>query len=109
MRISTELNSRERTALIFCLAFLAATLLLSFVDRNSIIHSVRSTLDPNYLQVRYTGTIVTPNQSNGMCRYVQYDNRTSEFRNTEVAECFGKSGMYSPHSRMDSLRDTFKR
>ena len=109
MRISTELNGRERTALIFCIAFLAATLLLSFVDRNSIIHTVRSTLDPDYLQLRYTGTIVTPNQPNGMCRFVQYDNKTSEFRNAKVAECFGRSGIYSPHSRMDSLRETFKR
>ncbi len=108
MRLSTELNNRERTALIFCLAFMAATLLLTIVDQNSFIHTVRSTLDPNYLQFRYTGTIITPDQSKGMCRYVQYDNKTSEFRNTEFAECYNRP-KYSPHARIDSLRDTFKR
>jgi hypothetical protein len=109
MHVSTHLNSRERTALIFCLAFMAATLILAFVDQNSFIHSVRSTMDPNYQQYRYTGTIVTPGQTNGMCRFVQYDNKTSEFRNAEVAECNARLGVYSPHSRMDSLRDTFRK
>ena len=109
MRISNELSGRERTALIFCLAFMAATLLLTFVDQNSFIHSVRSTIDPNYLQLRYTGTVIIPDQSKGMCRFSQYDNRTSEFRNTEVAECYNRPSSYSPHSRMDSLRDTFKK
>ena len=109
MRISNELSGRERTALIFCLAFMGATLLLTFVDQNSFIHTVRSTIDPNYLQLRYTGTVITPDQSKGMCRFSQYDNRTSEFRNTEVAECYNRPSSYSPHSRMDSLRDTFKK
>ena len=109
MRISAELNSRERTALIFCLAFMAATLLLMFVDQNSFIHTVRSTLDPNYLQFRYTGTIVIPDQPHGKCRFVKYDNRTSEFRNTEVAECYDRPSSYSPHARINSLRETFKR
>jgi len=109
MRISAQLNSRERTALIFCLAFMGATLLLSFVDQDSFIHTVRSTMDPNYLQFRYTGTIVIPDQPNGMCRFVQYDNKTSEFRNTDVAECYARPGMNQPYSRMNSLRDTFKR
>jgi len=109
MRISAELNSRERTALIFCLVFMAATLLLTFIDQNSFIHTVRSTIDPNYLQLRYTGTVIIPDQPNGQCRFIQYDNRTSEFRNTEVAECYNRPSVYSPHSRMDSLRDTFKK
>ena len=109
MRISAELSSRERTALIFCLAFMAATLLLLFIDQNSFIHTLRSTIDPNYLQLRYTGTIITPDQSKGMCRFVQFDNKTSEFRNTEFAECYNRPSSYSPHSRMDSLRDTFKK
>jgi hypothetical protein len=109
VRIAARLNSREQTALIFCLAFMGATLLLSFVDQNSFIHSVGSTMDPNYLQFRYTGTIVIPDQPNGMCRFVQYDNKTSEFRNTDVAECYAKPGVNSPYSRMNSLRDTFKK
>ena len=109
MRISTGLNSRERTALIFCLAFLAATLLLTFVDQHSFIHAVRSTMDPNYLQFRYNGTVVIPDQPNGMCRFIMYDNKTSEFRNTEVAECYNRPSMYSPHARIESLRETFKK
>jgi hypothetical protein len=109
MRIAAQLNSRERTALIFCLAFMAATMFLSFVDQNSVIHTIRSKMDPNYLQFRYTGTIVVPDQPNGMCRFVEYDNKTSEFRNTEVADCYGRSGTNSPYSRMNSLRDTFKK
>ena len=108
MRISAQLNSRERTALIFCLAFMAAILLLSFLDQNSFIHTFRSTIDPNQ-QLRYTGTIIYPEQANGKCRFVQYDNRTSEFRNTEVADCYARPGIYSPNSRIDSLRNAFKK
>ena len=109
MRIRTRLSSRERTALIFCLAFISATFVLSFYDDTSFIHAIRATMDPNYQQLRYTGTIVIPEQTYGMCRFVQYDNKTSEFRNTEVGECYGRSGVNSPYSRMNSLRDTFKR
>jgi len=109
MRIQAQLTHRERTSLIFCLAFMAATLFLSFADQNSFIHTARMMIDPNYLQLRYTGTIVTPEPTFGMCRFVQYDNKTSEFRNTEISECFSKSGINSPYSRMNSLRDTFKR
>ena len=109
MRVAAQLNHRERGALVFCLAFIIATLLLSFVDRNSFIHTARSMLNPNYLQVNYTGTIVTPQPDSSMCRFVEYDNRTSEFRNTEVADCLRKSGGTAPFARMDALRDTFKR
>jgi len=109
MRAIAKLNSRERAGLIFCLAFIAATLLLSLLDKSSMYHALRSTLDPNYLQFRYTGTIVTPDQVSGMCRFVQYDNKTSEFKNSELAECYSKPSVNTPHSRIDSLRDTFKK
>src|SRR5260221_11051365 len=101
MRITAELNSRERTALIFCLAFMAATLLLTFVDQNSFIHTVRSTIDHNYLQLRYTGTVIIPDQSKGMCPFSQYNNRTKEFRKTEEAEYYTRPNSYSLNSRMD--------
>jgi hypothetical protein len=109
MRIRPRLSHRERNALVFGVAFMAATLFLSFVDQNSFIHTARMMIDPNYLQVNYTGTIVTPAPTSGMCRFVEYDNKTSEFRNTEIANCLRKSGPISPNSRMDALRDTFKR
>ena len=56
MRIRARLSHRERNALVFCVAFIAATLLLSLVDQNSFIHTARFIIDPNYLQVQYTGT-----------------------------------------------------
>src|SRR4029077_14734996 len=109
MRITEQLNSGERTALIMCVAFIVATLLLAMVDRTTLIHTARMMMDPNYLQVRYTGTIVIPDQPSGMCRFVQYDNRTSGFGNTEIAECYAKRGINSPGNRIDALRDTFRR
>ena len=109
MRTRVRFTQRERNAFVLCVAFIGATLLLSLVDQNSIIHSARSIIDPNYLDVRYTGTIVTPSLSSGICRFVQYDNKTSEFRNTEFAECLRNSGRTSPYARMEALRDTFKK
>ena len=109
MRIADQLNSRERTALIICLAFIVATMLLAVVDQTSLVHTARTMMDPNYLRLRYTGTIVIPDQPQGMCRFVQYDNKTSEFRDTEIAECLGKAGVNSPYNRFDALRDTFTR
>jgi hypothetical protein len=109
LRVLAQLNHRERTALIICVAFIAATLVLSIVDHASLIHITRAMIDPSYLQLRYTGTIVTPDQTDGMCRFVQFDNRTIELRHAEIAKCFGKSGVNSPYGRMDSLRDAFSR
>jgi hypothetical protein len=109
MRVLAQLNNRERVALIVCATFIVATVVLTFIDRTSLIHATRLMIDPNYQQLRYTGTIVTPDHSPGMCRFVQYDNRTSEFRNTEIAECFGRSGGNSPFARLNSLRESFKK
>lgn len=109
MRILKELNGRERTALVFCVAFMLATLVLSTFDQRSILHNARSMIDPNYLDVTYTGTIVVPAQTSGQCRFTQFNNRTIEFKGTAIAECYGKSGMNSPNDRMNSLRDAFKR
>jgi len=109
MRVLAQLNNRERTTLIICAAFIAATLFLSFVDKMSLVHVTRMMIDPNYQQFRYTGTIVTPDQADGMCRFVQFDNRTIEFRRAEVADCFAKRGINSPYGRMNSLRDAFTR
>lgn len=107
MRIAGKLSRGEQTALIFCLAFIVATILLSLVDRHSLFHALRSKLDPEH--TRYTGTIVTPDEVDGRCRFVQYDNRTSEFFNREVANCNARPGMNAPNERMNALRDAFKR
>ena len=109
MQVPAHLNQRERTGLIFCVAFMVATLFLSFVDQNSFIHTARSIINPNYLQINYTGTIVTPQPDSSLCRFVEYDNKTSEFRNTEIDDCLRKSRGTAPFARMDSLRDTFRR
>jgi hypothetical protein len=107
MRIVSKLNRREQTALIFCLAFIAATIMLAYVDKNSLFHALRTKFETQHQQ--YTGTIVTPDEVDGRCRFVQYDNRTSEFRNREVANCNSKPGMNAPTDRMNALRDAFKR
>jgi hypothetical protein len=109
MRIANHLNSRERTALVFCVAFMVATLMLSTLDQRSVLHSARSMIDPNYLDVQYTGTIVVPAQMSGQCRYTQFNNRTIELKGSEIGECYNKSGAISPNDRMNSLRDAFKR
>ena len=109
MRIADQLNSRERTALIVCLAFIVATMLLAIADQTSLVHVARTMVDPNYQRLRYTGTIVIPDQPAGMCRFVQYDNKTSEFRSTEIAECSAKPGVNTPFNRFDALRDTFSK
>jgi hypothetical protein len=109
MRILAQLNRRERIATAVCVAFIAATLLLSILDRMSLFHVARSMMDPNYQQLLYTGTIVIPDKIPGQCRFTQYDNKTSEFRNTEIADCYSKSRINSPISRMDSLRDAFSK
>jgi len=109
MRILTQLNRRERIALVACLLFIAATLCLSFVEQARVFHLARSMMDPESQRIRYTGTIVVPEQMPGLCRFVQFDNRDSESRRTELAECFGKPGINSPYDRMNSLRDAFKR
>jgi hypothetical protein len=108
MRIVSELNGRERTALLFCVAFMLATLVLATFDQRSIIHHARTMIDPNYLDVTYTGTIVQPAQQSGQCRYTQFNNRTIEFKGTAIAECYGRSTV-SPTDRMNSLRDAFKK
>jgi hypothetical protein len=104
-----QFNNRERAALAVCALFIAATLLLTLVDRTSLVHATRLIINPNYLQFRYTGTIVTPDEASGMCRFAKYDNRTSEIRNAEINECNSKSKLDTPHSRLQSLRDTFKK
>jgi hypothetical protein len=109
LRVLAQLNNRERTALIICVAFIIATLALSMVDQTSLIHVTRTMIDPNYLKLRYTGTIVMPDQSPGQCRFVQFDNKTSEIRHAELAECFSKPGVNSPYDRMNSFRDAFSR
>lgn len=109
MQVAKRLNNRERTALVFCTAFLLATMLLASVDQRSVIHSARMIIDPNYDQVRYTGTIVVPAKPSGQCRFTEFDNKTIEFRRTEIAECLARRGVYSPFDRMNSLRDAFNR
>jgi len=109
LRVLAQLNRRERIALVICLTFIVATLLLSIADRTSIVHITRSMIDPNNQQLRYTGTIIIPDQAAGQCRFTQFDNKTSEFRHTELGECYGKSGVNSPYSRMESLRDAFSK
>lgn len=109
MRVVAQLTRRERIALIICVAFSVATLFLSFADQTSLIHISKLMIDPDYLRLRYTGTIITPDQAPGQCRFTQYDNKTSEFRHTELAECYGKPEVSSPYGRMNSLRDAFSR
>jgi hypothetical protein len=107
MRRLTKLSQRDKTALIFCFAFIAATIVLAYLDKNSLFHAIGAKLDLQRAQ--YTGTIVMPDEVDGRCRFVQYDNRTSEFGNREVADCFKKPGINAPNDRMNALRDAFKR
>ena len=109
MRFVGQLNSRERTVLLFCVAFMLATLLLSTFDQRVIVHHARSIIDPNYLDVTYTGTIVVPVRQSGQCRYTQFNNRTIELKGTEIAECYNPSPMNQPGERMNSLRNAFNR
>ena len=109
MRVLTQLNNRERIALAICAVFIVATLLLTLIDRTSLVHATRTIINPNYLQLRYTGNIVVPDDNPGMCRFSKYDNRTSELRHTEIAECYDKSKENSPNARLNSLRETFKK
>ena len=109
MRALTQLNRRERTALVFCLAFMIATLVLSTFDQRSVLHTARSMIDPNYLDVQYTGTIVQPAKTLGQCRFTRFNNRTIEFKPSEIGECYGRSGASSPSDRMNALRDAFRR
>jgi hypothetical protein len=108
MRVLAQLNRRERTAIIVCIGFIAATLLLSLVDQFRVYRYARSMMDPEYQRLRYTGTIVVPNMQ-GQCRYTQFDNKTSELRGSEVVDCIGGVGATSAGNRMNSLRDAFKR
>ncbi len=109
MRVLAQLNRRERIALIVCVAFIVATLVLSIADQMALIHITRTMINPNYQQLRYTGTIVTPDQAPGQCRFVQFDNKTSELRHAELGDCFGRPGVNSPYGRMESFRDAFSK
>ena len=109
MSIAKQLTGRERTALVFCVAFMMATLVLSTFDQRSIVHTVRSSIDPNYQDVRYTGTIVQPARASGQCRFTQFDNRTIEFMGSGIGDCFNNRNPYSPNERLNSLRDAFKK
>ena len=103
-----HLNGRERTALVFCVAFMMATLALAAVDQNSVLNTARSFIDPNYDDVPYTGTIVVPTRDMGQCRFTEFNNRTIEFTRSKLAECYLRGELYSPTARMNSLRDAFK-
>jgi len=107
--LGKTLTSRERTALVFCVAFMIATLVLSTLDQRSIVHTVRSSINPNYLDLRYTGTIVQPAKASGQCKYTQFNNRTIEFIGSEINDCLNNRNPYSPSERMNSLRDAFKK
>jgi hypothetical protein len=112
MRVMAQLNRRERTAIIVCVGFIAATILLSFVDQFRVYRFARSLADPEYERLRYTGTIVVPTvpgQAQGQCRFTRFDNKTSELRGSEVANCFGGPAATSANDRINSLRDAFKR
>jgi hypothetical protein len=108
MRVLAQLNRRERIAVVACLAFVTATLLLSVVEHFQLVHVARTMLDPNYQRMKYTGTIVLPGPERGQCRFTQFDNKTSELQKSEVAECYGRRPN-SPNDRINVLRDTFKR
>jgi hypothetical protein len=109
VRVLGKLNGRERVALVFCLAFMLATLVLSSFDQRTVVHTARTMIDPNYLDVQYTGTIVQPAKTVGQCRFTQFNNRTIEFRPSEFGECYRTLGAMTPHDRMNSLRDAFKK
>ena len=110
MRFLKQFNRREQTALLVCAVFIVGTLFLSLVEQSSlfqIFQFARSMIDPTDQKLRYTGTIITPHETSGLCRYVQFDNKTSEFRHTEIATCFENPGTSSPSGRMNALRDAF--
>ena len=102
MRVLTQLNRGERTALIFCVALFFAILFLSIANRTTLIHIAKTLIDPNNQQLHYVGAIVIPDQASGLCRFVQYDNKSGETRSTELAECPGKLGVDSPSNRMNT-------
>ena len=109
MRFVSHLTGRERTALLFCVAFMIATLVLSTFDQRVIMHHARSIVDPNYLDVTYTGTIVIPVEQSGQCRYTQFNNRTIELKGSALAECYRSSPLNQPGERMNSLRNAFNK
>jgi len=109
MRFVSHLTGRERTALLFCVAFMVATLVLSTFDQRVIMHQARSIVDPNYLDVTYTGTIVVPTPQSGQCRYTQFNNRTIELKGSALAECYRSSPLNQPGERMNSLRNAFNK
>ena len=109
MRFVSGLTGRERVALLFCVAFMLATMVLSTFDQRTIVQQARSIIDPNYLEVTYTGTIIVPTQNSGQCRYTQFNNRTIELKGSEVTECYRRSALNQPGDRMNSLRDAFNR
>ena len=108
MRVLAQLNRRERTAIVVCIGFIAATLFLSLVDQFRVYRFARSIINPEYQRLRYTGTIIVP-QTMGQCRFTQFDNKTSELRGSEVGDCSNGTGPTSAGNRMNSLRDAFKR
>jgi hypothetical protein len=107
LRVLTQLNPRERTALIVCLVVFVAILFLSIANQTKLIHITKSWIDPDYQQHSYFGAIVIPDQVSGRCRFVQYDNKSGETRSTELSECPGKVGVDSLNNRMNAVQDNF--
>ena len=109
MRVLAQLNNRERTALVVCLAFITGTMLLTLAEQVPIYQIARSMMNPEYQRLRYTGTIVTPEQVAGQCRFTIFDNKTITLQRSEVGECYSRPGVNSPYERINSLREGFKR
>ncbi|HTS40602.1 MAG TPA: hypothetical protein VMH84_08700 [Xanthobacteraceae bacterium] len=107
MRFLTQLSRRERTALVICLGFIAATFLVSYAEQTSIFYYGRFR-DPEFQKRQYTGTIVIPEQNLGQCRFTQFNNKTSEFTRSEVGDCYSRPDV-NQFDRMHSLRDAFKK
>ena len=109
LRVLTQMNPRDRTALIICVAVFATILFLSVANQTKLIHITKSWINPDYQRDSYVGAIVIPDRASGQCRFVRYDNKSSETGRTELTECPGKLRVDSLNNRMDAVQDNFQK
>jgi len=107
-----HLNRREIAALIASIALLAGTALLLALERlppASPVQAAKPTAGAADPEPIYTGTIITPDPNTGICRHVQFDNRTGEFRRTDLARCDSSPAFNPALGRLHVIRDSFRK
>jgi hypothetical protein len=60
---------------------------------------------------RYSGVIVIPSGTAGLCRHLQFDNNTGALRESAPGDCRDElsPGINSTEGRMNAIRDAFSR